>query len=338
MHTVSLTPPAARRRGFTLIELLAVIAILSILMAFLVPAVLNARRAALVTQVTSDILTFDNAIKSFKNEFGVEPPSMITLSENAAGWSTASQAIIGRLWPQFDFTIGRDLNLDGSISGTYTLTGAECLVFFLGGVTTFADGNSDNLYTAGETVITVNGFSRNPANPFSPLPASGTGNRQGPFYTFNDLNRLIPIKSNSASTPIDFTFAYADPVAGTKVPYLYANSNEGQGYNEDAPSTQVALDFAGVNDARGSMATNYTAHYYRQGPNISTVPSSSPFWNKNGYQIISAGFDRRFGGPSTSGTTPYQFGGDWQKGTGLPTTRDGERDNITNFSSGLLEP
>jgi general secretion pathway protein G len=325
MHTVSRKAPLTRR-GFTLIELLTVIAILSILIAFLVPAVMNARRSALVVQVTTDITTLDNAIKSFKNEFGVEPPSTITLYETGTGWNgtgpatVTSRAIISRIWPQFNFAMDRDINDDGNTTGTFTLNGSECLVFFLGGVSKWNDTNGNSTRDASDDTWIPSGFSRNPANPFD---QAGT-NR---LSIFNDIrsDRLIASPTNT------HFFTYADPISGTQVPYLYANSNEGQGYNESGPALpHTALDFPS-----GTLR-----YYYRQGsePTDPTVSAfTTPFWNKNGYQIVSAGFDRKFGlgGPYAvqSGQKELPiFGGI------TAADREAERDNITNFSNGLLVP
>src|SRR5262249_13745669 len=147
--------------------------------------------------------------------------------ETGSNWvsgSPASAAVISRMWPMFDYTINHDFNLDGDTSDVITLYGSECLVFFLGGPTIYTDANSDGLYTSGETVIPVNGFSRNLADPFAPLPATGTSNREGPYYTFLP-DRLVESSSNPKF------YGYADPIPGTQKPYLYASSNEGQGYN-----------------------------------------------------------------------------------------------------------
>lgn len=339
MKRLSLCKPS--RRGFTLIELLAVIAILSILLAFLLPAVFGARSRAQIVQVKTDIGNISAAINSFKQDFGNDPPSLITLYETKNGWdgggatALASRAIISRLWPQFDFSAAtpRDLDLDGSFSDAtvITLSGPECLVFFLAGPTTWIDSNGNNKYDSSETVMPGSGFSRNPANPFAPLPSTGNANRQ--TFLAIESNRLIPAQYNTASTPIPVTYTYADPITSTLVPYLYASSNDGQGYNED--SAQLALDWNTVNakDLRGSLSSTYTPAYYRQG-----TTTTAPFWNKTGYQIISAGLDRRFGGPTTGAAAGTPLGGPYQKGTQLSTSRDCERDNITNFSDGVLNP
>lgn len=305
----------ARRRGFTLIELLAVITILSILIALLLPAIFGANRAARVQQVKTDITALDTAIKNFKQEFGVEPPSNITLCEVPTDWAAnpASQAIIARMWPQFDFTLARDLNGNGnSTDPPLTLNGSECLVLFLGGV--FVNGEPT-------------GFSRIPANPWQ----TGGTNRLGPFYEFKK-DRILP---PSASLNPNF-YVYADPITGTQLPYLYASSNDGQGYNVASSPINGAADFP-----NGTLQ-----YYYYQGANTSFDPTTTAFssstppgpfspWNKNGYQIISAGFDRKFG-----------VGGLYQKGSlSVPTSgsisraaREFENDNITNFSDGLLVP
>lgn len=300
--------PPAPRPGFTLVELLAVIAILSILIALLVPAIMNSRRTARVVQVTSEISALSSAIQNFKQDFGIEPPSSIILCEvgdvgSTSSWNAASKALIGRMWPQFDFTLNRDFDLDGATTTTaVTLTGRECLVFFLGGPTTWIDADSDGTFDSGETVVNTNGFSRNPANPFGPLAASGATNRQGPHFQFTNQNRLVPIQTNSNS--IAFTFGYSDPITSTPAPYLYVSSNDGQGYNPT--------------DLAGSTMTDA----YRNG-----TSATSPYYNPNGYQIIAAGFDGRYG-----------TGGPYQKGTDMGVARDAERDNITNFSSGMLAP
>lgn len=292
---------SALRQGFTLIELLAVITILSILIAFLLPAIFGVNKGARIQQVKGEFVALDTAIKSFKQEFGIEPPSNITLCEVPANWSTypLSQAVIGRMWPQFDFTLARDLNGDGDATDApISLNGSECLVLFLGGV--FVNGEPT-------------GFSRIPANPWT----TGGTNRLGPFFEFKK-DRLM---TGSNGVPM-----YADPITGTQSPFLYATSNEGQGYNEAAALPRTALDFP----------ANTLTYYYRQGtettdPSVSAFTSA--FWNKNGYQIISAGFDRKFGvgGPYQKGNLPIFTGT-------TPAARDFERDNITNFSDGLLIP
>lgn len=345
-------PQPSARRGFTLVELLAVIAILSILMAFLIPAVMNARRAARIVQVKTEMGNLDAAIATFKQEFGIEPPSRITLQPSGVpwtGWDPDSAALIQRMWPQFD-----PLNSGATWTSAVTLNGAECLVFFLGGVT--------------DSYGAPIGFSRNPASPFS---TSGSS-RIRPFYQFS-VDRLIDLNSNGFRE-------YRDPLGATNIaPYVYFSSYDGSGYPfeiDDTPPTcgyfcgydrtvtppQPIIDqscdtywYCTDNWSDSSNSGLMMRPYYTTVPDIADSTNSSmttpPYRMQSqasnsrpqlpsGHQIICAGFDGRlgFGGLSASDELirrDLNGDGDFLD---LFEDRDVERDNITNFSNGVLAP
>ena len=176
------------RSGFTLIELMVVIVIIAILMALILPAINGVRRTAREKQVSAEITQLDQAIASFKAQFGVEPPSSLHIpAQPASGspaWDAVSRARIRSIWPQFDFdTRG---GLDSSVPASH-LNGAECLVFFLGGL-------------QNATTKQVIGFSKNPRTPWT---ASGS-NKDGPFFEF-DSGRLVDSDS-------DGVLEYVDPL------------------------------------------------------------------------------------------------------------------------------
>jgi len=304
-------PPQGRtsRRGFTLIEMLTVITILSILMAFLLPAVMRASSNAKLVQVKTELGSFAAAIATFKQEFGIEPPSRIRLHINAAGWNSTdtdtvnSRALIGRMWPQFDFTGSGG----GAWSSAVTLTGAECLVFFLGGVTD----------SSGELI----GFSRNPAAPFS----NSTGNRLNPFYQFK-IDRMIDENSNGFRE-------YRDPLGATYVtPYIYFSSYDGSGY----PTEMNSGVWRNVDNANITPLPMSRAYYSTVTGDAAANAATSRPYNPTGYQIICAGFDGRSGpGGAYSKGAPSPLPA-W--GTFTILNRDVERDNITNFSDGVLVP
>ena len=122
-----------RRHGFTLIEIMVVIVILAILIGLLMPALSGARTRVRQAQVRAEISQLENGIGNFKNRFGIEPPSLITLYEDPTrnnGWasnspSTAaieSLALLRQLWPNFNQRLVRDLDGDGATNRFFTIT------------------------------------------------------------------------------------------------------------------------------------------------------------------------------------------------------------------------
>lgn len=304
------------RGGFTLIEILAVILIISILMAFLLPAINRVRVTARVTQVRTEISAIESAMTTFKTQFGgVEPPSSIFICETASDWflpgNSNSRAFIRQLWPQFDFTYSTfpsnqvDINGDSSYGGV-ALSPPECLVFFLGGMPTVT-------VSGGKKLFALSGFSKNPLFPFSP-PTTGT-NRDPAIFPF-DTSRLIDLNSNGFPE-------YMDPLPAQTKPYVYYSSYDGQGYKK--------AEFGG-----GGLIEPY-----RQ-----ATSASSPVWNAKSCQIISPGSDREygFGGAFVSGGSDHlpvdnsQYPNTITGATVPPTAKQRayEEDNITNFHSAML--
>lgn len=311
-----------------MVELMVVIVVIAILVGLLLPAVSSATRNVRVAAVQNDIKQIEAAIAKFKATYQMDPPSRIVLWEDpteANGWASGSpnanavesRALIRQMWPRFDFTAQHDFDGDGAATtNPIVLTGGECLVFFLGGML------QREAATGRATPV---GFSKNPLNPF----VLG-GNREGPFFEFK-TERFTDINSNGFPE-------YADPIPGQSAPYLYYSSYEGAGYRQRTTTATVA-EFQ--NDAV------FPRSPYRDG----TLGTSPPF-NSKTYQIISPGFDKQYGpgGPyDTSSQSTVRLpgyaidldGDGNTTGTGETVTaleRTVERDNITNFHSGMLQP
>jgi|GEM_PF-225001 len=317
---------AVTRAGFTLIELIVVILVIGILAAMLLPAINNVRISTRNAQVTVDIKNLEAAIANFKLKYGMEPPSSFRMHEDGA-WDPsnnvdkASVAIIRQMWPEITFTTSSsaitavpapgDVNGNGTIeTDGYTLNGAECLAFFLGGVCATADAsgtpivNQDGTAGAGSgppKFWSPLGFSANPQKPFS-----RGGNRVGPFLDFVS-NRLV--NTVSVTTPDSSLPEYLDPLPNQTAPYWYTSAYSGRGY-----------DKSGIGGANLDFTPTTTFFTYKN-------KKTGVVYNQKTYQIISPGFDGEIG-----------VGGSYSSGTPLPDAQKYDRDNITNFSSGPLQP
>jgi len=225
--------PNAARTAFTLIELLVVIAIIAVLVSLTAAAVMRALVKGPETQTASEIREMEGQVAAVKREYGVPYlPSAIILREDGqytsatpghkASYDFLRQMFGRRLPIALDNNATPspiDWNQNGTIETTdFVLEGEQCLVFFLGGIQTNANGTPGCI-----------GFSTNPNN-----PAAVGGTRRGPYYEFKS-NRLKPGPNGSGY------FVYMD--AWGKQPYAYFTSYQSEGYglyNGDCPSLGVA--------------------------------------------------------------------------------------------------
>jgi prepilin-type N-terminal cleavage/methylation domain-containing protein len=185
------------RRGYTLVELLVVISIIALLASLITVAVQGAMRTAKVAQVKTDMLSLEAAIASFKANYKADVPSSLAIPAAGAAWQATDRAKIRRIWPRFNFGTTASPSRGGWTGSAVTLSGDDCLMFFLGGV--ISGGNPK-------------GFSRNARTPFS---TTGT-NRIGPFMEF-DTSRVISDGS---------WYVYVDPLRGAKPGYSYVRQED----------------------------------------------------------------------------------------------------------------
>lgn len=307
-----------KNAAFTLVEIMVAIVIIAILMSLLLPALGRVRTTARIQEVKTDMDKLTTALTQFKTRFNVDVPGSITLYETGAQWLTGadgprSRGIIRQIWPQFAFG---DTNFNAHTGDTDTadiirLDGAECLVFFLGGV---IDPNSGAL----------SGFSKNPVNPF----ATG-GNREGPFFEFRGGFAGNVGSGRLVDRDGDRFPEYLDPIQGQTEPYLYfangyrtINDGNGNWVNADnwIPATPPP-----PHDSYQRMQRAYyisIANNTYPGGATGSVPH-----NKSTFQLISPGFDFEYGAGGV-----FDPNND-ANNIGLAAE---DADNITNFHSGQL--
>ena len=87
MSTTLISPSAKRTTGFarlrsiiafTLVELLAVVAIIAILAGLVLGGSVYAKRKAMVSTTKAQLVTLENAIEAYKNDFGMYPTSSLS--------------------------------------------------------------------------------------------------------------------------------------------------------------------------------------------------------------------------------------------------------------------
>ncbi|MDB4614426.1 prepilin-type N-terminal cleavage/methylation domain-containing protein [bacterium] len=301
-------PPG--RAGFSLVELLMVILIIAALMALILPAVNSVRRTARNAAVKAEINRLETAVAAFQTRYGEVPPSFLVIPARAsastvADWSPVvfqkSRRAIRKIWPQFDFDSNGGLPVAATQNPT-VLSGAECLVLCLAGVP--------------NTSGVLDGFSKNPAVPFSPIGE----NRDGPFYEFGP-GRFSDVDNDGFAE-------YLDELPGQRTPLLYVSSR-GSGYAPQAPGAPDAFDVFNNNDL-----SNWTDGFASGDKNLGGAyhqdAAAKVAWKKESFQIISPGEDGLYGDANASATN-FAGNGFYQADGSMPR---GEADNISNFSSG----
>jgi prepilin-type N-terminal cleavage/methylation domain-containing protein len=97
------------RKGFTLIELLVVVAIISVLVSLLLPAVQQAREAARRTQCKNNLRQVGLALHNYESSYGMFPPSRINISTPLfqQSWSVMvlPQMDQGNMYNSYNFNV-----------------------------------------------------------------------------------------------------------------------------------------------------------------------------------------------------------------------------------------
>ena len=158
--------PGPRSRGFTLVELLVVITIIAVLTGLITAAAIMARKTAMSARMKIEVMSMDQALNAFKDQFGAYPPDGTN--------QPALQQFVANAFPRYTGT-----GLPSTIGGqSFTLSPSNALSFWLGGI------QFSSSPPTGYSINQPAGFSTNPLNPFD-----SNASRTGPFFNF-DTSRL----------------------------------------------------------------------------------------------------------------------------------------------------
>jgi prepilin-type N-terminal cleavage/methylation domain-containing protein len=309
-NRVSVRATGTRRGGFTMVELLMAMGVILILFVLLAGAVMRVMAQGPQTLTRQEMSMFDVAIAGFKADHNNVDyiPSTIILREDMAYSTAAELTSLAWLKKAFGKRLGAgvsfvDWNGDGSSTpGAITLTGDQCLVFFLGGIPSTSGG-----------VLATKGFSTDPTN-----PANFTAgvNIKKPYFDFH---------SNRLKLGTNGFLSYLDPYPLTsgkpaRQPYVYFSTyKNGNDYQPSDVTTSIT-----------AVAPYYVAGTFVANSTPPPAWSSIKFLNPNSYQIISAGADNTFGfTPDSSGCQPWNPAAGY--GQGVPGT-----DDQASFSGSLL--
>jgi prepilin-type N-terminal cleavage/methylation domain-containing protein len=307
---------AGRRAGLTLIEVLVVIAIIALLAGLLLGAVMKARDAGPRAQTKAEIGQLGVAAEQFKHTYDVHyiPSGLVLTMAGAYNPNNPahreSRDFIAKVWPKgwstfFNLPPAKD-QVTGQPITEIWLDGNQTLVFLLGGIPPGPDPNNGEVFS--------HAYPPPPGKVNYPFPPYFAGNRSGfrnsPVDPLNAAGGFAAVPGDQAKGPyFDFKSDrmkggdYFDPY-GT--PYVFFGSKNGNDYN-------VFAVFAGV-------IPTYTAPDggWGPGPTGSIKPFvglDGKYLNPNGFQILSAGKDQRFGGgavydPGVGDYSPGAVGGD----------------------------
>ncbi len=278
-----------KRRGFTLIELLTVIAIIVVLIGILIPVLGSVRRSAYQASTQATITAMINAIERYRQDFNAYPGPIKNSEFNATGTAavaakmTTTENMVVALAGGWEFggTFNTAMVGQGPMSHSPIASARKRFGAYI------------------DPVEGKNFPTRNPPAPTPPGDFPEWGTVAAPTIPPTPPGSLSPPPPLDSKIP-EFMDAFSDPM-----PILYIRANVGATTTEGtAPTAQYnqnmlipykRLPTAGF---KGDFLFNVandpddfgSPNEYFRDPNLQTQPRQ-----KDGFWLISAGPDRRFG-------------------------------------------
>ena len=346
-------PNSEFRLGFTLVELLIVITVIGILVGLLLPAINGAMRSARELAMRTEMVQIEQAVESFKTEYGFYPPSFEQFAPGAAADTShpglaAFLRYLNRIAPNHQEAIsfvggGSRIVVWWNKVGQH-LDDQSSLVFWLSGLCQnkqfpITGGNPDSLippfgpdtsFTAPNgSVVEIN---RDRRFEFQP-------NQLVYGVTANDTSDITTSETTIVTDPTTgaVQFVEADSLGGNnqlvaayKQPYGPSNGDLNYRYRDSSsyffppyayltdvgPTAMLDNDFDGTAD---------------------TVPDPTVFINPKTFQLISLGLDGEAGVPVEEPTSDDDFRENAFVFSTDPNFIKFGYDNMANFADGRLE-
>lgn len=333
--------PSHRRAGFTLVEVLVVTGILAILFALATGVAIRALITAEEARVTAEMRQLESAITSFKTKYGVSYlPSRFRLRATLAGYSATDpfekscRDYLTTMFPRMKadeviYWYPQAAPTNWTNNSVMELNGPECLVFFLGG------WNG------------LDGFSKNPLDPSTaPKTAATAASAARPTGLRGDVSFEFDTRRLKAGVFCQRTPSGSGSIGSTTPSnaYVYLDGF-GNGATDDQPyyyfTSYKSGDDYKIDDAIAIPSPSY------QLPTGSTMNSLLPmkigphqddkgrFYNPKGFQLVSAGRDKRLtnltlasGSSANNGYAVWKVNGTFVTGTVNYTD---SIDNLCNF-------
>ena len=329
MRRIPQTPRPARA-GFTLIELLVVIAIIAVLIGLTGAAVMRARTKGDEVKNRSRISQMSSAVQSFTSKTGKDfIPSRILLRNDgnynlANAFELASLQYLKSLWPRLQFPVYNTgvpvtdpaFSLGwcpddpaAALGSAYMLEGDQCVVFFLGGM---------------QRNRACMGFANNTSN-----PTLVNATASPPYMDFPTAD-LWPKFSDPLPPPsptrAQYFMSYLDPYG---LPYAYFSSRSFSPAVAPFNVPPFTLPGYNPNDCAGLAVISMMLTQTSTQPGPCFEPSGK-FYNRDGFQIFSAGSKKLYGPGALSGLP-------WDSGTGMPYSPGFPGyDNMSNFHQRIM--